>query len=113
VIRPVATALLLAVALAGHEAATLAASMRAHACCARTKPACSRLGSPDECCSRRGHLSARPIAATQTPAPDLDTSPADVAILIPSPSSTVTPPSRGVSKRPHDPPHLHAFSLLV
>src|SRR5262245_30946073 len=103
-----AAAVLLVVALAGHEAAAFAATLRAHACCARAKGSCGQMGSPDDCCSRMGHLSARPMTATATSALDLSAPvvPFSVRVLSALPSAFVLQTNER-AKRPHDPPHLH------
>src|SRR5690349_3109225 len=85
-------------------------------CCTKAKIECAGVGTPDDCCRRMHH--------TSTPASPSIVSPSvgvhDAAIVV----ATVTPvswcalagntlPSVSEFKRPHDPPHLHPFSLLI
>jgi hypothetical protein len=61
-----------------------------------------------------GHLAARPLAATATSSLDLAAPVVPVAMAVPSMQpATLALTMRESAKRPHDPPHLHAFSLLI
>jgi hypothetical protein len=111
-----AAVLLVAVSVAATTFAELASSRRAMACCAKTHNKCAGIKRPDDCCKGMGHgvtamaatvtklkahagcdavaTAATPVAATAANALRLAVSPIDF-------------------KRPHDPPHLHPFPLLI
>ena len=108
--------LLLCLVVGGQEFARLAASLRAHACCMQQKRGCGHASAPDECCSRMGHTAAQPFTATikhiATHAPL-----AAVTVAVHASHRAYEPfrdtPARDVFTRPHDPPHLHTFALLI
>jgi hypothetical protein len=111
----IATVLLLVLAAAANDLAAMRASMRAHACCAKTRHACAGVKSPDDCCKRMGHTAA-PAPATTRSSDGID-APAIVSIADHDTIAATTHPFAAVSidsfKHPHDPPHLHTFSLLI
>jgi len=93
------------------------APLVAMACCAKTHGGCAGVKSPDTCCRGMGHVGVTPASTTPPNGPTWD-APVMRAIL----AQTATGDS-GVGsaqvfvcvafKRPHDPPHLHAFTLLI
>lgn len=94
------------------DLAASALSADAMACCARTHHACGGMQAPDDCCKTIRHSTALPSS----------TAASHHAVVLP-PSSAVLFTAGAVpvrnfaaiatSVRPHDPPHLHAFALLI
>ena len=85
-------------------------------CCTKAKFACARLGTPDDCCRRMHHTSAPASPSIVSQSVGVH----DAAIVVPAGApvsrSAVagdTPLAVSEFKRPHDPPHLHPFSLLI
>jgi hypothetical protein len=84
-------------------------------CCAKTQYACAGVGTPDDCCRKMHHRSSRATPSI------VRTSPIghDAAILAPPPVASVSVVVRDQHRaasdwnHPHDPPHLHTFSLLI
>lgn len=96
-----------------------ALSADAHRCCAATAGTCAQLSAPDECCQTRqqatsqGHDAVAPDARVTT-----HTSQPLAVIALPIAATVAAPAiaaqsSRATFKRPHDPPHLHPFPLLI
>ncbi len=84
------------------------------ACCAKTDYSCAGLSAPDTCCQRMQHAASHPtpsIAAGQ----GIDGPPAIVALppALVARSTSAWELARAEFKRPHDPPHLHTYSLLI
>lgn len=92
-------------------------SAGAMACCARVKD-CASLQAPDACCQTR----------EQAPGQGFDSTLAGPRTTLSSPAIAVMPQwtadafewhqagewtAADSFKRPHDPPHLHPFSLLI
>ena len=97
-----------------------ALSLDAHRCCAATEGSCAQLSTPDECCQTQD------LAASQgftTIGPESRTRPASIQVAIAAPIDSMFSASIAISaldnfgrntfKRPHDPPHLHPFPLLI
>jgi hypothetical protein len=111
-------ALLVPVAAAASDLLQFSLSYRAAACCAETNGDCAGLSTPDTCCQTREQAAGQGLTTT---APGLRAELAPPAIDSDSPLATaivgtarmVVPLSVGSFKRPHDPPHLHIFSLLI
>jgi hypothetical protein len=106
--------LLIALAsVAGAPIAELQASAAAMDCCAKTNYDCAGLSAPDDCCQRMGRATHAIAGTVQA---DRDT-----LIILSSVAAlprldAVTRPrdaARSAFVRPHDPPHLHSFSLLI
>jgi hypothetical protein len=96
---------------------TVRASILAMACCAKTHGDCAGVRSPDDCCRGMGHVSAGPVSTTAPSGPTFDP-PFTAAVLAPAATANFEIGSFPVFlsiafKRPHDPPHLHAFTLLI
>ena len=110
----VVTVSILAVALGANAAAALSASARAHRCCAKTQYTCAGLKSPDDCCQGMLHATVEPGSATITPLAPLpvDTQATTVVVQFAVSGRSVANPADRF-KRPHDPPHLHAFALVI
>jgi hypothetical protein len=113
----IASSLLLAVlALAVSPLAALRDSAAAMACCAKTDYACAGLSSPDDCCQHMGHAAHGVTPGTVSAARELlipitgivqSSFAADTAAAA-DPIGTLS-----IFTRPHDPPHLHSYSLLI
>jgi len=107
-------ALIIASMFAG-SLADLRSSTTAMACCAKTHNQCAGLSAPDDCCKRMGHATAGSLAGTLSAAQPLAL-PATGVVAWLTANLTAAHGSSNVDfalKRPHDPPHLHTFSLLI
>jgi hypothetical protein len=107
-------ALFVASSVAATAFADLHSALTAMACCAKTNYQCAGLSGPDDCCQRMGHAAGPTVGTLSSASPLVVPS----AVLIPgfivAPASLFGSPSPGPAfKRPHDPPHLHSFSLLI
>ena len=94
--------------------ADLRAAATAMDCCLKTDYACAGLSAPDDCCKRMGHTGEASAPGTLVTAPSVG--PAVQAIspeVVPGLDLSSRDPFDAVFKRPHDPPHLHTFSLLI
>ena len=107
--------LLVVLSLAVSPLAALRDSAAAMACCAKTDYTCAGLSAPDDCCQHMGHAAHGVTPGTVSSARDLL-----VPFIAIVPSFAAEPaaacdPLRTVSTftRPHDPPHLHSYSLLI
>jgi hypothetical protein len=97
-----------------------ALSAEAHSCCASTDGACARLSTPDECCRTRERATSR-VDNTLVPDSRVRTTPERPdapLVVLQAPALRSLPASRDLDardyfKRPHDPPHLHPFPLLI
>ena len=112
-----ATALLLPSSAVAGELAQMAASSRAHACCEAMKGACAGIKAPDDCC-QTPQAGVGAVPAANAPANRVAASTISVAVLSSHRSDIVAIASNSESfdvrfKRPHDPPHLHVFHLLI
>jgi hypothetical protein len=84
-------------------------------CCAKTQYACAGVGTPDDCCRKMHHTSSR-VGPSIVRASLVAQDAAFVAPgLTPSFAIVARDQYRVASSaaRPHDPPHLHTFSLLI
>jgi hypothetical protein len=99
------------------DATAARASMLAMACCAKTHGECAGVKRPDDCCRGMGHVSADPAKTTPPSGPSLETSCLRAVLAQPAVADSAIracPVFDVVAfKRPHDPPHLHAFALLI
>jgi hypothetical protein len=83
-------------------------------CCAKTDYSCAGMRAPDDCCRSMGHAAAHQVPATiekHQPLPTATAIPADRSLQVYvsfARVGSVTP-----FTRPHDPPHLHPFALLL
>jgi hypothetical protein len=98
------------------ELAYLSASSLAMACCRAASGECAGWKAPHECCETRDSRVASIAPAPLTHVRDLSApllrwSPVDFPIVL-QPSAAI-PIASLTFKRPHDPPHLHAFSLVI
>ena len=108
--------MLLIVSVATVGVAEWASSSKAMACCAKTHNRCAGLKSPDDCCKAMGHSVASATVATVIASKV--SAAADIGALIAPPAvafdhATSARAPRQNIKRPHDPPHLHTFPLLI
>lgn len=111
----VAMVFLLASSIAANAFADLRSSATAMACCKKTHGHCAGLNTPDNCCKRMGHTGAGAVAGIRSDAPPRVLPAIATVTLLPANVSSVfdlPSPDFGF-KRPHDPPHLHPFSLLI
>jgi hypothetical protein len=107
--------LLIVTSMATGSLADLRSSTTAMACCAKTHNQCAGLSAPDDCCKRMGHATAGSLAGTLSAAQPLVLAATGVVAWLPA-NLTAAHGSSNVDfgfKRPHDPPHLHSFSLLI
>jgi hypothetical protein len=99
-------------AIAWIDGAGLEFQARAMACCAHRQGCRSGVSAPDKCCERMGHAaraktgtivqSSYVVALAPTP------------LIAPAPIAGPAPSAHRLGfTRPHDPPHLHAFALLI
>jgi len=107
--------LFVASSVAANAFADLQSAATAMACCAKTNYQCAGLSGPDDCCQRMGHTAGGATSSTLSSADPLV---APAAVVVPSfivaLTSAPAPPAPGPAfKRPHDPPHLHPYSLLI
>jgi hypothetical protein len=106
--------LIVAIAVvAWSECAGLQARVSARACCA-AKHRCAGSAQADTCCKRMGGISSRSTLATGTTrAPVLAVH--LLAVQLPFSESMASSHVVAVAAftRPHDPPHLHTFSLRI
>jgi hypothetical protein len=110
-----AFAALIAVSSSAILLVDLRAGVSAMACCTKTHYHCAGLKTPDDCCKTMRHAPAHPVPST---AAGKSAEPRAMAATLLSTSQPATfslSPSRqsADSKRPHDPPHLHTFALLI
>ena len=106
---------LLAVGSGATTLAELRDGTQAMACCAKTDYSCARMQAPDDCCRNMGHAAAHQVPATSENHPSLAL-PIAITINVTAlagPSTTDAPPITSAFTRPHDPPHLHPFALLI
>jgi hypothetical protein len=106
---------LLASSIAANAFADLRSSATAMACCVKTHGHCAGLNAPDNCCKRMGHTGPGSVAGTVSAAPPLVLPAIGSNALLPATLSTEPglPVAASGFKRPHDPPHLHPFNLLI
>jgi len=110
--------LLLPVAVTSDDLIRFALSAGAHRCCASTNGDCAQLNTPDECCHTQeqavsqGYTTVCPDSRSQF-VPDLAMGlPAEFQRFGVQLSALADDGPSGF-KRPHDPPHLHPFPLLI
>jgi hypothetical protein len=108
--------LLMVLSLAVSPLSALRDSAAAMDCCAKTDYTCAGLSAPDDCCQHMGHSAHGVTPGTVSTDRDLLI---PISAIVP-PFAAATPtaaadPLGSVSTftRPHDPPHLHSYSLLI
>jgi hypothetical protein len=107
-------ATLLSVASGATALAELRESGQAMACCAKADYSCAGMRAPDDCCRHMGHGVARAVPATidsHQPLQAATEIPADFGPQVFASLASVA--SVATFTRPHDPPHLHPFALLI
>jgi hypothetical protein len=105
---------LVGVGCAAIDLSELRDGAAAMACCAQTDYSCAGLQAPDDCCRHMGHAAAHPAPATlekHRPLSSTMALPANVGPLTVVSLRPVAPVT--AFTRPHDPPHLHPFALLI
>ena len=110
-----ARVLLVVTSVAAGSLADLRSATAAMACCAKTDNQCAGLSAPDDCCKRMGHATAASIAGTLSAAQPLVVPAIGVVVTLPAnPASARSASNPDLAfKRPHDPPYLHSFILLI
>ena len=101
--------------VAANAFGDLLAAATALACCQKTDYECAGVSTPDDCCQHMGHAAissvANIVAKAQPPGlAMIGVIPALAAQIASAPFETHADLA---FKRPHDPPHLHPFSLLI
>jgi hypothetical protein len=113
---PLAAVLILSVAWASDEMADLRSAAEAMDCCAKTSYECAGFRTPDDCCNQMHQGTSGTVPSTVAAAPNpLDasmTAAPDAAVSLPTRIRRVEAAALDFI-RPHDPPHLHTFSLLI
>ena len=109
-----ACALALPIAWTSGDLAAFGASTTAMACCASTDYSCAGMRTPDDCCKtiQHGHgaLPSSTVAGERgSVAPPAMTPPVLIAVTTIASAAAI---ARTIT-RPHDPPHLHTFTLLI
>jgi hypothetical protein len=105
---------LLAMGSASLDLAELRDGAAAMACCAKTDYSCAGMRAPDDCCRSMGHAASHQTPATiekHQPLPTVTAILADLGPQVFVSLARVAPIT--AFTRPHDPPHLHPFALLI
>lgn len=96
--------------------ADLRSAAEAMDCCAKTSYECAGFRTPDDCCNQMHQGTSGTVPSTVAAAPNpLDasmTAAPDAAVSLPTRIRRVEAAALDFI-RPHDPPHLHTFSLLI
>ncbi len=114
----VSGAVLLIAALFAGNTAVCAAAARASraemACCKAGHRTCGQMTRASDCCKVGQHEAPGVALAKQIDAAVSIALPASLpAVFAPLTDNRLHVPVDGTLKRPHDPPHLHTFSLLI
>jgi hypothetical protein len=111
----IAFAILVAVGFDADEMSSMTSAAAAMECCAKTDYSCAGLNAPDTCCQRMHHAAAHPTPSTAAARQGHDGAPAIVALppVNVARSTSASELRRIEFTRPHDPPHLHTYSLLI
>jgi hypothetical protein len=100
-------------AVAWAECVGIQTHAAARACCAK-KYRCAGSQRPDDCCKRMKDATERPAVATVTPQRP---APAPQFVAVDRPRVFIVAAAESLHQyavaRLHDPPYLHAFSLLI
>lgn len=113
-LRVITRTLVVVASIGVSSFADLRAAATAMDCCLKTNYACAGLSAPDDCCQHMGHTRETTAAGTLVTAPAVGPARQPVAPeLGPDPGVPTRDPVAGAFTRPHDPPHLHTFSLLI
>lgn len=89
-------------------------ALEAAGCCAKSKGACARLRTPDDCCRAMGHGSGELASIKAAPSHEFMPALVTIAIVLPGPwFDSAFSAGPDAFKRPHDPPHLHPIPLLI
>jgi hypothetical protein len=114
----VVCALLVPSAAIADDLIRFSLSYRAAACCAKTNGDCAGLSTPDTCCQThrqaagQGLTTIAPGLRSELAPPAVDPA-SPLAVAIVGVGRRIVPLGPEAFKRPHDPPHLHTFSLLI
>ena len=107
---------LVGLAIAVGDAASVRASIAAMRCCIKTHGDCAGVRTPDDCCRGMGHAAVGPTSGTPPTKSTVNSPFLHAVAAWTTMASDPTPahaPDSISFKRPHDPPHLHSFSLLI
>jgi hypothetical protein len=114
-LRVIARTLVVVASIAVSSFADLKAAATAMDCCLKTNYACAGLSAPDDCCQHMGHTreANAPGTLVTVAAVGPALQPVFAPEVVPDPGLPSRHPVAGAFTRPHDPPHLHSFSLLI
>jgi hypothetical protein len=107
--------LLVAAMFAGNAAVCAAERTAAQemACCKAGHRTCGRMTSASDCCKSR-QITTPTLAVAKQVDVAVIALPASVpALFAPVTENRICQSVATTSKRPHDPPHLHTYSLLI
>src|SRR3954451_7475882 len=112
-LRVIARTMVVVASIVVSSFADLRAAAAAMDCCLKTNYACAGLSAPDDCCKHMGHTREATAAGTLVSVPAVGPALQSFAPeVVPDVDVSSRDGADGVFKRPHDPPHLHTFSLL-
>ena len=109
-------AAIVALSSASNDFARMLTSAAAMTCCAKADYSCARFQTPDDCCRHMGHAMGPQVPGTVAKTWSVQAPISSVALSQPEPRGVLTPVRSSVFTaftRPHDPLHLHTFSLLI
>jgi len=106
----------IAVGFAAFDLSELRDGADAMACCAKTDYTCAGMRAPDDCCRNMGHASAHQVPGTvsnQHPMPAPTAISVNIGVDMLASIARMAPVVAPAFTRPHDPPHLHSFAILI
>lgn len=113
-LRAITPTLVVVASIAVSSFADLRAAATAMDCCLKTNYACAALSAPDDCCQHMGHTPETTAAGTLVTVPAVGPALQPVAPeVVPDRGVPSSDPVADAFTRPHDPPYLHTFSLLI
>jgi hypothetical protein len=113
-LRVLARTLVVVASIAVSSFADLKAAATAMDCCRKTNYACAGLSAPDDCCQHMGHTREASLAGLLVTPPAVGPAVQPFAPeFVPDLTHRGKRRMDGAFTRPHDPPHLHTFSLLI
>jgi hypothetical protein len=113
-LRVIVKTVVVVASIAVSSFADLKAAATAMDCCLKTNYACAGLSAPDDCCQQMGHTREATAAGTLVTVPAVGPALQPSALeVVPDVKVSFRNPVDGAFTRPHDPPHLHTFSLLI
>jgi hypothetical protein len=105
-------------AMIADDLIRFALSADAHRCCAAAHGQCAQLSTPDECCKTQEQATSQGFTSLPNAAPIRVEAPDALSLamtpdVIAGVSERFSNHDVAAFKRPHDPPHLHPFPLLI